>query len=101
MDTLNFFIQFSSVLFIKRQITRLFRDKVQFIVIQISPIHTLKLLFHPIPRPERARADCGEKKLPFNRKKTPSEPEPEPGRAAICLDQLGVERTGKRGQQAP
>jgi len=32
-------------------------------------------------------------------KKPPSEPEP--GRAAICLDQLGAERTGKRGQQAP
>jgi len=29
-------------------------------------------------------------------RKTPSEPEP--GRAAICLDQLGVEWTGKRGQ---
>jgi len=39
----------------------------------------------------------GEKKLPFNRKK----PSLETGRAAICLEQLGVERTGKRGQQAP
>ena len=58
-----------------------------------------KLLSDPIPRPERARGDCGEKNLPFNRKKPPSEPEP--GRAAICLDQLGAERTGKRGQQAP
>jgi len=34
-----------------------------------------------------------------NRKKPPSEPEP--GRRASCLDQLGAERTGKRGQQAP
>ena len=33
----------------------------------------------------------------FLAKKPPSEP----GRAAICLDQLGAERTGKRGQQAP
>jgi len=41
--------------------------------------------------------DCGEKKLPFNRKK-PLE-EPESGRVTICLDELGVERTGKRGQQ--
>jgi len=49
------------------------------------------LLSDPIPRPERARGDCGRKKLPFNRKKPPSEPEP--GRAAICLDQLGVEGT--------
>jgi len=35
----------------------------------------------------------------FNKKKPPYELEP--GRAAICLDWLGVERTGKRGQQAP
>jgi len=47
----------------------------------------------------RARGDRGEKNLHFNRKKPPSEPEP--GRVAICLDQLGAERTGKRGQQAP
>jgi len=40
-----------------------------------------------------------KRKNSFNRKKPPSEPEP--GRAAICLDQLGVERTEKRGQQAP
>jgi len=57
----------------------------------------VKLLFNPIPHPERAQGNCGEKNLPFNRKKPPSEP----GRAAVCLDQLGAERTGKRGQQAP
>jgi len=36
------------------------------------------------------------KKLSFNRKKPLTEPDS--GRAAICLDQLGVETTGKRGQ---
>jgi len=53
----------------------------------------------PSIQSERARGDCAKKKLPFNRKKPPLEPEP--GRVAICLDQLGAERTGKRGQQAP
>ena len=86
----------------------------QLINFQISPIHTepikkvvelrkptdcTELLFDPIPRPDHTQGNCGDKKLPFNRKKPPSEPEP--GRAAICLDQLGAERTGKRGQQAP
>jgi len=35
------------------------------------------------------RRDCGKKKLPLNRKEPPSEP----GRAAMCLSRLGVERT--------
>jgi len=39
------------------------------------------------------------KKLPFNRKKPLAESDS--GRAATCLDRLGVERTGKRGQQTP
>ena len=37
-----------------------------------------KLLSDPISRPERAQGHRGEKKLHFNRKKPPSEPEPEP-----------------------
>jgi len=45
------------------------------------------------------KATVERKKLPFNRKKPLAEPDS--GRAAICLDQLGAERTGKRGQQAP
>jgi len=44
----------------------------------------LKLLIDPISRPEHARGDCGKKKLPFNRKKPPSEPEP--GRVAKVLE---------------
>ena len=44
-----------------------------------------KLLFDSIPR------RLWKEKLPFNRKKPPAEPGS--GRAAICLDQLGVERT--------
>jgi len=43
-------------------------------------------------RLERAQSDGGNKNLPFNRKKPPSEPEP--GKTAICLDQLGL-----RGQE--
>jgi len=35
----------------------------------------------------------GRVKLPFNRKATP--PESLPGRATICLNQLGVRRTVK------
>jgi len=38
------------------------------------------------------------KNKPFNRKKPLAEPDS--GRA-VCLNQLGVERTGKKGQQAP
>ena len=91
-------------------------NTVQFIKFKISPIHSFRANSKSVsylrkpadctetslwsnPRPECARGDCEEKKLPFNRRKPPSEPEP--GRAAICLDQLGAERTGKRGQQAP
>ena len=40
---------------------------------------TNRLLFDLISRPEHAQDNCGEKQLPFNRKKPPSEPEP--GRA--------------------
>jgi len=39
------------------------------------------------------------KTLPFSRKKPPSEPEA--GTVAICLNERGVEGTGKRGRQAP
>ena len=50
----------------------------------------------PISRPERACGDCGKERLPFNRKKPLAEPDS--GRVAICLDQLGFERTEKRGE---
>jgi len=52
-----------------------------------------------IPHPEPARHDGGKIKLPFNRKKPLAELES--GRVAICLDQLWVERTEKRGKQTP
>jgi len=41
----------------------------------------LDLKFDPIPRPEVALGDCRKKKLPFDRKKPASEPEP--GRALL------------------
>jgi len=59
------------------------------------------LLFASIPHPERAQGNNREENSPFNWKRPSSEPEPEQGRAAICLDRLEAERTGKRGQQAP
>jgi len=40
-----------------------------------------------------------KKKLPLNREKPLAEPDS--GRVAIHLDQLGFERTEKRGQQTP
>jgi len=40
------------------------------------------------------KATVERKKHPFNRKKPLAEPDT--GSMAICLDQLGVERTGKR-----
>jgi len=43
--------------------------------------------------------DVRMKTLPFNRKKPQAEPDS--GRMATCLDQLGFKMTGKRGQQAP
>ena len=49
--------------------------------------------------PERARADCGEKKLPFNRKKPPSEPEPgriSPPLRGLCITSAAVQELQKR-----
>jgi len=48
--------------------------------------------FSSIPHPDCACGDDKKKKLPFNRKKPLSEPDS--GGGAVCLDQLGFERTG-------
>jgi len=48
---------------------------------------------------EETHEETVKKKLPFNRKKPLAEPDSR--RGAICLNQLGFERTGKRKQQAP
>ena len=56
-----------------------------------------KLDFSPISRPEHACGDCGKERLPFNRKKPLAESDS--GRVAIRLDQLGFEKTEKRGEK--
>jgi len=45
---------------------------------------------------EQAFGDRGEEKLPFNRKKPPTEPGS--GWAAVCLDRLGLGEDRKRGR---
>ena len=60
---------------------------------QIAP----KLVFSPISRPKHACGDCGKEWLPFNMKKPLAEPDS--GRVAIRLDQLGFEKTEKRGKK--
>jgi len=72
-------------------------------------IHYLKALYRVRSRPyfvtekkpnsshkEQALGDRGEEKLPFNRKKPPTEPGS--GWTAICLDRLGLGEDKKRGR---
>jgi len=46
----------------------------------------------------RAAGNSRKEKLSFNRKRPPAEPDS--GRAAICLDRLGHEKTGQSHKHA-